>query len=235
VFLGSGEMRGQWIFCGMVLLASGAQAADGEFRFRALAGGSSYASDFSFSNLRTSDGDPITFETTGLDDTNFRASWGVSAGYDFGGFALDVGFNSMVGEAQTGSYTFVGSGGTEFDSQGDEFSDNEFSGLYGITLSLGFNLTERFEFFARGGYAYTDASLTTNQDGNNQDKLDLNFDGITYGLGGTYYLTEQFFVTGSYDIFDFDSVSVKSLQSEADVLDVSAEFGVLGVHAGIEF
>jgi opacity protein-like surface antigen len=230
-------MRGQWVFCGILLVAFGADAADGEFRYRAQAGFSTYDNDFAFSDLTGGNGEAFSFESTGLDTSDVSPHLGASVGYDFGSFVLDIGYQATLAEMDLGSYTFVGAGGTEFDSVGggDKFTDNPVSSLYSVTGSIAFPIADHFEIFARGGYASTDASLTTNPDSNDNDKIDFTLDGITYGAGGTFFITETIFVTGSYDVFDFDAVTIDSIQSQADSVDISAELGVLGLSAGLQF
>lgn len=76
-------MRSQWVFCGMLLVAFGVEAADGEFRYRAQAGFSTYDNDFAFSDLTGGNGEAFSFESTGLDSSDVSPHLGASVGYDF--------------------------------------------------------------------------------------------------------------------------------------------------------
>jgi opacity protein-like surface antigen len=174
-----------------------------------------------------------------VEDTGFYLQGGYSyyqfeaqdSGYDVDTNAITARagyqFTPMFGAEIDASFG-IDEGDFDFDNDEDDldFDDNndgDFTDIVNISGDIGldylvgayaravFPISDRFEIFARGGYAYTQLDANAVTPGGNQVFLAEDAeDGFSAGAGLSFDLTESWELRADYTWFGFDEVDANS-------------------------
>lgn len=90
--------------------------------------------------------------------------------------------------------------------------------LVGAFANLNFPVSDRLDLSARAGYAFVSLDSTAQTAGGNQVTLNSGTDdGLAYGVGATFDMTEAWNLRAGYTRFDFD-------EADADSVDLTLQY-----------
>jgi len=124
---------------------------------------------------------------------------GGHAGYDFTPY-FGIEGEVLIG-VQDESFTFEGA--TVAD---DVEVDVGMDSIFGVFAKANLPLGERFNAFARVGYAAGEVELSTDVEGG--VTLSDTADGVGYGVGASFDFTPQIYVRGDFTRYDFEGADI---------------------------
>lgn len=130
---------------------------------------------------------------------------------------VDVGSADVGALTGRGSYFFTRNLGVEGEASIGVKDDDIGAGTVELDHSLGAfgvvraPVSDKFHMFGRAGYATSELSASVPGLGSASG----DFDGLAYGVGAKYFITERFGLRGDFTKYDGDD-------SEADVISVGA-------------
>lgn len=152
----------------------------------------------SSSELEFVDEDDV--DSTASVDLNMGAIGG-HAGYDFTPY-FGVEGEVLIG-VQDESFTFEG-----VTAEDDIELDIGVNSIFGVFAKANLPLGERFNAFARAGYAAGEFEIST--DGEDGFSDSDTADGVGYGVGASFDFTQQIYVRGDITRYDFDGDAIDS-------------------------
>jgi len=123
-------------------------------------------------------------------------------GYAFSPY-LGVEGEFLVGISEESQTLTASEGESEIEATVD-FELNAIYGVYGVGS---FPVTDQFSPFLRVGYVYgeAEAGVTIGDESTSDTAGEY---GIGYGVGGTFSVTEQFYVRGDFTVYDIEETQL---------------------------
>jgi len=139
-------------------------------------------------------------DSTASFDLNMGAIGG-HVGYDFTPY-FGVEGEVLIG-VQDGSFTFE-----DVALEDDIEFDVGMNSMFGVFAKANLPLGERFNAFARAGYAAGEFEIST--DGEDGVSVSDTADGVGYGVGASFDFTQQIYVRGDFTRYDFAGGDIDS-------------------------